>query len=62
MADPNQVRWELTSDDRGYRLTVHHAFGLIVESFDTAFAAVAREHELEALLQTARGLRPPRCH
>ena len=51
------VRWELTAvESQGpFRLTVHHANGVIVEYFDTSAAALMREQELEDLLIAARG-------
>jgi hypothetical protein len=57
MAGPEMVRWELTAVDSNgpYRLTVHHAQGVIVEYFDTSAAALMREQELEDLLIAARG-------
>jgi hypothetical protein len=53
------VRWELTAvESHGpYRLTVHHAQGVIVEYFETSAAALMREQELEDLLIAARGTR-----
>jgi hypothetical protein len=57
MAGPEMVRWELTAvESQGpFRLTVHHAHGVIVEYFDTSAAALMREQELEDLLIAARG-------
>jgi hypothetical protein len=57
MAGPEMVRWELTAveSDGPYRLTVHHANGVIVEYFGTPAAALMREQELEDLLMAARG-------
>ena len=57
MAGPEVVRWELTAvESQGpFRLTVHHALGVIVEYFDTSAAALMREQELEDLLIAARG-------
>jgi hypothetical protein len=57
MAGPEMVRWELTAVDSNgpYRLTVHHAQGVIVEYFDSSAAALMREQELEDLLIAARG-------
>jgi len=57
MAGPEVVRWELTAvDSHGpFRLTVHHAQGVIVEYFDTSAAALMRQQELEDLLIAARG-------
>jgi hypothetical protein len=57
MAGPEMVRWELTAVDSNgpYRLTVHHAQGVIVEYFETSAAALMREQELEDLLIAARG-------
>jgi hypothetical protein len=57
MAGPEMVRWELTAvESHGpFRLTVHHAHGVIVEYFDTSAAALMREQELEDLLIAARG-------
>ena len=51
------VRWELTAVESNgpFRLTVHHAHGVIVEYFDTSAAALMREQELEDLLIAARG-------
>jgi hypothetical protein len=51
------VRWELTAveSDGPFRLTVHHANGVIVEYFGTPAAALLREQELEDLLMAARG-------
>lgn len=59
MAGPEMVRWELTAVESNgpYRLTVHHAHGVIVEYFETYAAALLREQELEALLIAARGAR-----
>jgi hypothetical protein len=53
------VRWELTAVDSNgpFRLTVHHAQGVIIEYFDTSAAALMREQELEDLLIAARGTR-----
>ena len=58
MAGPEMVRWELTAveSDGPYRLTLHHAKGVIVEYFGTAAAALLREQELEDLLTAARGV------
>jgi hypothetical protein len=57
MAGPEMVRWELTAveSDGPFRLTVHHANGVIVEYFGTPAAALRREQELEDLLMAARG-------
>ena len=57
MAGPEMVRWELTAVESNgpFRLTVHHANGVIVEYFDTSAAALMREQELEDLLIAARG-------
>jgi len=57
MAGPEMVRWELTAVESGgpFRLTVHHANGVIVEYFGTPAAALIREQELENLLMAARG-------
>ena len=57
MAGPEMVRWELTAVelDGPFRLTVHHAQGVIVEYFETSAAALMREQELEDLLIAARG-------
>lgn len=59
MAGPEMVRWELIAvdSDGPYRLTVHHAQGVIVEYFETSAAALMREQELEDLLIAARGAR-----
>jgi hypothetical protein len=59
MAGPEMVRWELSAveSDGPFRLTVHHANGVIVEYFDTSAAALMREQELEDLLIAARGAR-----
>jgi hypothetical protein len=59
MAGPEMVRWELTAVDSNgpFRLTVHHAQGVIIEYFDTSAAALMREQELEDLLVAARGTR-----
>jgi hypothetical protein len=57
MAGPEMVRWELTAVESNgpYRLTIHHAQGVIVEYFETSAAALMREQELEDLLIAARG-------
>ena len=57
MAGPEMVRWELTAVDSNgpFRLTVHHAQGVIVEYFETSAAALMRQQELEDLLIAARG-------
>jgi hypothetical protein len=57
MAGPEMVRWELTAVESNgpFRLTVHHANGVIVEYFETPAAALMREQELENLLIAARG-------
>jgi hypothetical protein len=57
MAGPEMVRWELAAveSDGPFRLTVHHANGVIVEYFETPAAALMREQELEDLLVAARG-------
>ena len=57
MAGPEMVRWELTAVESNgpFRLTVHHAHGVIVEYFETSAAALMREQELEDLLIAARG-------
>lgn len=57
MAGPEMVRWELIAveSEGPYRLTLHHANGVIVEYFDTSAAALMREQELEQLLIAARG-------
>jgi hypothetical protein len=57
MAGPDMVRWELTAVESNgpYRLTVHHAQGVIIEYFETSAAALMRERELEDLLIAARG-------
>ena len=59
MAGPEMVRWELSAveSDGPFRLTVHHANGVIVEYFETPAAALMREQELEDLLIAARGAR-----
>jgi hypothetical protein len=59
MAGPEMVRWELTAVESNgpFRLTVHHANGVIVEYFETPAAALMREQELEDLLMAARGAR-----
>ena len=59
MAGPEMVRWELSAveNDGPFRLTVHHANGVIVEYFETPAAALMREQELEDLLMAARGAR-----
>ena len=56
MADPSQVRWELTATTGNgpYRLTVHHAGGAVVEYFKTQHAAVLRQHQLEDVLEASR--------
>jgi hypothetical protein len=58
MAGPEMVRWELTAveSDGPFRLTVHHATGVIVEYCGTPSAALLREQELEDLLTAARGV------
>ena len=58
MAGPELVRWDLIAlETTGpYRLTVHHAQGVIVEYFTTPAAALRRQHELEDLLIAARGV------
>jgi len=62
-AGPELVRWELTLVEPRdtYRLTIHHARGVIVEYFTTAAAALMRERELETLLIAARGGVPTRA-
>jgi hypothetical protein len=57
MAGPDMVRWELLAveSQSAYKLTVHHAHGVIVEYFKTSAAALTRQHELEDLLTAARG-------
>jgi hypothetical protein len=57
MAGPEMVRWDLTAVESNgpFRLTVHHAHGVIVEYFETSAAALMREQELEDLLIAARG-------
>ena len=57
MAGPEMVRWELIAVESSgpFRLTVHHAHGVIVEYFDTSAAALMRKLELEDLLIAARG-------
>ena len=57
MAGPEMVRWELTAVESNgpFRLTVHHAHGVIVEYFETSAAALTRQQELEDLLIAARG-------
>jgi hypothetical protein len=57
MAGPDIVRWELLAveSQSAYKLTVHHAHGVIVEYFSTSAAALTRQHELEDLLTAARG-------
>jgi hypothetical protein len=59
MAGAEMVRWELIAVecDGPFRLTLHHAQGVIVEYFDTSSAALMREQELETLLMAARGSR-----
>ena len=59
MAGPELVRWELTAVESNgpFRLTVHHANGVIVEYFESSAAALMREQELEDLLIAARGTR-----
>jgi hypothetical protein len=58
MAGPELVRWDLIAlETTGpYRLTVHHAQGVIVEYFSTPASALRRQHELEDLLIAARGV------
>ena len=57
MAGPEVVRWELAAVESNgpFKLTVHHANGVIVEYFETPAAALMREQELEDLLIAARG-------
>ena len=57
MAGPEMVRWELAAVESNgpFRLTVHHAHGVIVEYFETSASALMREQELEDLLIAARG-------
>ena len=59
MAGPELVRWDLTAVDSNgpFRLTVHHAQGVIIEYFDSSAAALMRQQELEDLLMAARGTR-----
>ena len=56
-AGPDLVRWELTIVEQPgpYRLSLHHANGVIVEYFETSALALVRIHELEELLVRARG-------
>jgi hypothetical protein len=42
-----------------YRLTIHHASGVIVEYFHTTDDALHRQAELEDLLTAAQGFRVP---
>ncbi|HKT81562.1 MAG TPA: hypothetical protein VJP86_15150 [Vicinamibacterales bacterium] len=60
-AGPELVRWELTlvNEHGPYRLALHHAQGVIVEYFDSSASALVRIHELEELLQRARGMTAP---
>jgi hypothetical protein len=57
MAGREMVRWELLAIESpsAYKLTLHHAHGVIVEYFKTSAAALVRQHELEDLLIAARG-------
>ena len=57
MVGPERVRWELTQLEPGgpCRLAVHHAGGVIVETFASASMALLRVQELEDLLRTAVG-------
>ena len=56
MAGPEMVRCELTAEqDRGCRLTIHHAHVTIVEHCRAVAAARLRQQQLEDLLLTARG-------
>jgi hypothetical protein len=57
MAGPDLVRWNLVAVESNgpYQLTLHHAHGVIVESFRTLAAALLRQQELEDLLIAARG-------
>jgi hypothetical protein len=60
-AGPDLVRWELTVVEQGgpYRLSLHHANGVIVEYFESSAAALVRIHDLEELLVRARGCAEP---
>jgi len=51
------VRWEILAveSQSAFKLTLHHAHGVIVEYFTTSSAALVREHELEDLLIAAQG-------
>ena len=42
-----------------YRLTIHHAQGVIVEYFSTTKDALRRQGDLEHLLNAAQGFAPP---
>jgi hypothetical protein len=56
MAGPDFVHWQLTAVEQAgpFRLTIHHAQGVIVEYFTDSTAALLREQELEGLLVAAR--------
>jgi len=56
---PDRVRWELVqvSPTGPYRLAIHHAQGVILETFKTAAMAVRRIQEVEELLMVAKGVR-----
>jgi hypothetical protein len=56
MAGPDFVHWQLTAVEHAgpFRLSMHHAQGVIVEYFKDSTAALLREHELETLLVAAR--------
>jgi CheY-like chemotaxis protein len=63
LAGPDLVSWDLVAlgpqGDGPFRLTVHHAAGVITEHFDTVTAALIRQGQLEALLVAARGTAEP---
>ena len=56
MAGPDFVHWQITAVEHAgpYRLSMHHAQGVIVEYFKDSTTALLREHEIEALLVAAR--------
>ena len=59
-AGPDLVRWDLISEgpDGPYRLSIHHALGVIVEYFDSVAGALLRQGELEELLIASRAVAP----
>ena len=56
LSNPRRVELIRLGDEGPFRLSLPHAFGVIVEYFPTSDAALKRLVELECLLDKAQGL------